>query len=183
MNLEIPFYGQLNNEIPEEKQRQVCGICCVKMILDYLDKKDNDANDLIKEGELIKAFDEDLKIWKHEGLVRVLRNHGVLAYPQEFRSVFVNLETNEFEENENEPALIQKGVEKIINEIERGRPVVASVAKGFSDNTDSHLILIKGYEKNGDIKMYVHDPLVGDDREITLEYFLQYWRRFTIFVD
>lgn len=182
MNLEVPFYSQLNDEIDVSLQRQICGISCVKMVLEYYFPKEVfNIDNLIKEAELIKAFDAVNNIWIHDGLVRILRNHSLTAYAQEFRSVKVDLMTGEFLENENEPHILEKGIEKIIDSINDEKPVIVSVAKGFSDNRDSHLVLIKGYKKNDDLIFYVHDPLMGDDREVTLEYFLQYWRKFVIF--
>lgn len=181
-NLEVPFYSQNNDEIPEEKQRQLCGLCCVKMILDFYNPdEENNILDLIKEAELIEAFDKQKQIWSHEGLVRVMRNHGVLAYAQEFRSVKVDLQTGEFLENENQKQLLQKGVEKIIFRIKKGYPIIASMREGFGTNTDSHLVVIKGFKKADGISLIINDPLDGPDMTISLDYFLEFWRKFVIF--
>ena len=182
MNLEIPFYSQLNDEIPVEKQRQLCGICCVKMILDFYEPEiKHEIQDLIREAELIEAYDAKQDMWSHEGLVRIMRNHGVLAYNQEFRSVKVDLDSGEFLENENQKDLLQKGIEKIIFRIKKGYPVIASVKANFGENIDNHLIVIKGFKKEDEISLIINDPLGVPDTIVTLDYFLEFWRKFVIF--
>lgn len=182
MNLELPFYSQLNDEIPVEKQMQLCGLCCVKMILDFYEPEiEHKIQDLIKETELIGAYDVEKDMWSHEGLVRVMRNHNVLAYPQEFRSVKVDLESEEFHENDNQKYLLQQGIEKIIFRIKKGYPVIASVAPNFGGNNQNHLIVIKGYKKTEEISLIINDPLDGPDKIVTLDYFLEFWRKFAIF--
>jgi hypothetical protein len=194
MKLEVPFFSQLNNEISEDLQRQSCGICCVKMVIDYFAVKNKNKknatkvdsapiSDLMKEGELIEAYNPSVEngVWTHEGLVRILRNHGVPAYAQEFRSVGVNLETGEFEDNENQKDLLQIGIEKILFRLKKGYPVIASVREGFSENKVTHLIVITGFEKDDSVSFIINDPLRNEETVVTLEHFLEYWRKFVIF--
>jgi uncharacterized protein YvpB len=187
MNLEVPFFSQLNNGIPDVFERQSCGICCVKMLLDYYNKEKNEKKieilDLIKEGELIKAFDRQINngVWVHDGLAKILRNHGIPAYVQEFRSVKVNLDTENFEENENQKDLLQIGIEKILLRLKKGYPVIASVEAGFGSNTSTHMIVISGYKKDDEVSFIINDPLEDSEKEISLEYFLEFWRKFVIF--
>ena len=93
--IQIPYFSQLDDSIENFNKNQTCGISCVKMVLDfYLPNQKNDINDLIKEGVLIKAYDPNFLggVWVHDGLVRILRNHGIAAYSQEFRSVKVDID-------------------------------------------------------------------------------------------
>lgn len=174
--MQVPFYTQLNDEISDDVlvQRRACGICCVKMILGYYDI-DISVQDLIAEGKFAQAYDEEKDLWTHEGLVRILRNHGVKSYAQEFRSQKIDLETGEVEEKDN---LLEAGYEKIIEEVNHDRPVIVSVKKGFSENTDSHMILVVGGD---DSRLIIHDPLTNPYVEIEKDKFMEYWRKFAIF--
>jgi hypothetical protein len=187
MKNQINFFSQLDPSVPEEWQRQICGLACVKMIIDSNEEKPIDIQNLIKEGKLIEAYDPEINngLWTHEGLVRILRNHGILSYAQEFRAVDVNLDSGEMVPSKIEEHMMQKGMEKIMRFAKKERPVIASVKAGFSQNSDSHLILIKGFKaENGNNQpvFIVNDPLVGEDLEISFDHFLKYWKKFVIFV-
>ena len=79
--LNIPFFSQLDPTVPVEHQRHVCALACIKMIFD-LHNKGIDFEILYQEalivGNQVQAG------WTHETIIRILRNHGILAYRQEF---------------------------------------------------------------------------------------------------
>jgi hypothetical protein len=184
----MKYFSQLDETVPEDKQRNICGAVCVKMILDYKNPESEiDINDLIKEGEMIVAFDiETGGLWSHEGLVRLLRNHGESCYPQEFRSVFANLETGQFETSDHEEELMQRGIEKIMRFVKRKKPVIASFKTGFTENTKSHLVVIKDIktnEKSNSPVFIINDPVAGENIEISIDHFLKYWKKMAIFVN
>jgi len=185
--LQIPYFSQLDETIKKIKKQQACGICCVKMVLDYyLPSQKNNINDLIQEGMVIKAYNPDLLggVWVHEGLVRILRNHGIAAYSQEFKSMKVELGGAEEEgniarpNNEIETSLVNFGMEKIKKCLENNEPVIVSVLPNFAKNQDSHLVIIKGFENN---QLIFTDPFSGDDLFFTEEHFLNFWKKLAIF--
>jgi hypothetical protein len=187
MKIDLKFFSQLDNKIPENFQRQSCGLCCVKMLIDYYNPQTEiEISNLLKEAELIGAYDTKINngVWTYEGLVRLLRNHNVLSYDQEFRSVKVDLEKGEFLKNENQTDFIHAGLSKIVKNIKNKKPIIVSVKAGFSDNVDSHLVVLNGIEEKSNFLqsiLFVNDPLVGPDIEMTLEYFLKFWRKMAIF--
>ena len=181
--LDIPYTCMHSNAIPEEWHIRVCGLACIKMILDYRDIETS-LMDLLSEGQTIGAYNPSIG-WDHNGLVRLLRNHGVLAYPQEFRSVKVDVNSGESVESSVENDFIEKGISKIKESIDKENPVMVSVKAGFGDNGSPHLILITGYE---DDDFIYHDPNNSDGEikkahVVSKERFIEYWRLFGIFVD
>ena len=185
--MDIKYFSQKDNEVPVDLQRSICGLACVKMIVDFYHPEENQSiTDLIKEGNLIGAYDKKLELWIHDGLVRILRNHGISSYAQEFKSIEVDLENKTYKKSQYSDELMQKGIEKIMRFVKRNKPVITSFKEGFGENTDSHLVLIKDYKTakgNQNPIFIIHDPISGPDIEVNLEHFLKYWRKFTIFVN
>ena len=184
MKLSVPYYSQFDAiKIPEWKERG-CAVTCLKMCLDFA-KPDAipSIDDLIKEGEIINGYTPNIG-WRHEGLVRLAHNHGIPAYPEEFRSVEVNLSDKTFSKSKFEKDLIDKGVLRIRDSIDRSVPAIVSI----STNLGFHQIVIIGYEDNvGEVSgFFVHDPdnRTGEKKEVfvTLTDFLKQWRNFAIFV-
>ncbi len=182
--LKIPYFSQLDNKITKNSRKQSCGICCVKMTLDFLNPDNNyRVENLIKEATLIKAFDEEKLLWTHEGLVRILRNHGVLAYQQEFKAVIVDLLAETFNINENQQDFTKRGVDKIKEKIDSGKPVIVSVTAGFNRNKDDHMIIINGYEDSPEDSFYITDPQDEKFQVVTVGKFLEHWKKLAIFID
>lgn len=174
-------YSQLNSEIDEKWQRSACGIVCVKMVLDYFyPEKSHSIADLISEGVIVKAYDG---MWSHSGLSLILRNHGVLAYNQEFKSHTIDLNSKKGAPSEYAKDFRQYGLQKIKEEVRKGRPVIISVAKNFSQNESSHLVVVADYlEKDGETIFVIFDPIMSDGgTQITEEYLLSFWRDMAIF--
>lgn len=186
MKLQINHFSQYDPKILPSQQNKSCGICSVKIVLDFLfPAETHQIDNLIHEAVIIKAFDQNLKggMWTHEGLVRVLRNHGTLAYPQEFKSVTVNLDDKTFSENSNKDIFIKSGIEKIKSKLEEGKPVIASVTSGFNKNRDDHMVVISGYENSREPLFYITDPQDENLEKVTLETFLKHWKKLAIFID
>lgn len=180
MQLDIPFFSQLDNQVPEELRRSVCAIACIKMILDY--KNGNiDFLTILKEAEWIGQ--KDKAGWTHEVLVRVLRNHNVLAYRQEFVAHSINLDTQSALEADQTPRFCEEGIDKIKRSIDSNNPVMVSVKAGFSQNKEDHIILIIGYTQDS---LIIFDPILHTDQNpqtVSLNRFKEYWKKLAIFVE
>jgi uncharacterized protein YvpB len=183
IQLEVPFWSQKHNVDNEEHIDNSCGIVCVKMVLSFAQKESGDIDELIKEGYIVGG-----KVdvgWNHETLLRVLRNHGVLAYRQEFISHKVDLDSEKGTENSEQTKIFRKnGIEKIKGSIDYGFPVITSVRAGFGENGSDHLVLIVGYD---DENFYVNDPqrkgMEKDPIRVSIEKFDEYWKGLTIFTE
>lgn len=181
--LNIPFYAQ-REIVAESEKNGACGVVCVKMILDFLHNTQYDVDDLIKEGYIVGG--KESAGWNHEALVRVLRNHGVRAYTQEFishdvpdlnasRGVLHPERTSQF---------VEFGINKIKKTIEAGLPVMTSVKPGFGANESAHVILIVGYDEEN---FYINDSQRPSSEKYPLvcpiERFKEFWKGLTVFVE
>jgi hypothetical protein len=183
--LNIPFFSQLNKEVPQQLQRSVCTVACLKMILDYK-KVPNTFADILKEIEIIGG--REISNWNHETFVRLLRNHGILSYRQEFFGQTIDLHTLEVTHAEHCERFESEGLVKIKEQIKKGNPVIVSVFAGFSQDHSSkksinmvnHVILITGFD---DEYLYVNDPIFDTSTRVTFSHFMNYWRRLAIFVE
>ena len=112
VQLEVPFYSQKDNVYKEEYVNNSCGIVCVKMVLAFAQKDSGDIDDLVQEGYIVGGT--EAAGWNHETLVRVLRNHEVLAYRQEFKSHNVDLDSKQGTDDEKQTKYFKElGIEKI----------------------------------------------------------------------
>jgi len=185
----VPYISQFSKEFAEEWHYSACGIACVAMLLGYYNLEDINPMRLVNEGVAIGGYKG--QGWFHEALVRLLRNHGVNAYAQEFRSVDISSDYKTFSPSILEPKLIEKGIEKIIKEIDAGHPVMASVDEHFNTNLEKHIILIVGYDfSNGQEKLIVHDSRGLDHAgvheafeamPVDIAKFVKFWRKFAVF--
>jgi hypothetical protein len=184
MKLSVPYYSQFDEiKIPEWKERG-CAVACLKMCLDFARPNEiPPIDDLIKEGEVINGYEPNVG-WKHEALVRLAHNHGVLAYPEEFRSIKVDIDSKSFSESSFEKNLLDRGIERIKNSIDNNIPAIVSI----QTNLGFHQVVVVGYEDRlGDIiGFFVNDPdnrsTEKKDLFVSLADFLKQWRKFAIFV-
>lgn len=185
MKLDIPFFSQLDIQVPQELQRSVCSIACIKMIFDYKNIQKS-FDDIYKEAEIIGG--RETSGWSHETMVRLLRNHGVLSYRQEFFGHTINIKTLETLHSKHSEKFEQEGFEKIKKTIIEGNPVIVSVFAGFSQDVENkksinmvnHIILITGFD---DEYLFVNDPIFNVSTKVTQKHFMNYWRRLAVFVE
>jgi len=180
MQLEVPFFSQLDEQVPEELRRSVCAIACIKMILEYK-KVECDFLKVLKEAEWIG--EKDPAGWTHEVLVRVLRNHTVLAYRQEFVAHSIDVSTQSAVVAQHTPEFVEQGIGKIKKNIDAGNSVMVSVIAGFSENREDHVVLITGYTEDS---FSILDPILHAEQNptiISIETFKTFWKRLAIFVE
>ena len=182
----VPYISQYSDSIEHDWQNRSCGIACVAMLLGYYNLEDISPMKLINEGVSIGGYCSHG--WFHESLVRLLRNHGINAYAQEFRSVNVSPEQKPFEISPLETKMIDEGVAKIIHEIDADHPVMVSVAPGFNTNKENHLVLIIGYDfSDKKEKFLIHDPDAATEKQahsemsVDIAQIRKFWRKFAIF--
>jgi hypothetical protein len=161
------------------------------MVLDFYraDQKEIEITDLIKEGQRIDGYTEKYG-WDHECLVRLLRNHGLASYRQEFKSLEIDSLTGGVSTSDFANKLGDFGCKKIRQQIESGQPVLVSVLKRFAEPNTFHMVLVVGFETSEDrIKgFYCDDPeakdaSIGQNIFVPLEDFMSAWRLLAIFVD
>jgi uncharacterized protein YvpB len=178
--LDIPFFSQLDSSVPTEHQRHVCALACIKMIFDWKNKG-IDFETIYQEAKIIGNQVE--AGWTHETIIRLLRNHEVLAYRQEFLGHAINFETRKGEVAGHTKEFVEKGIIKIKKSIDEGNPVFVSVKANFSQNKEDHVVLVIGYTETDFI---FHDPILNSEKTplvYSIETFKTFWKNFAIFVE
>jgi uncharacterized protein YvpB len=184
MKLDIPFYSQYSEDIETNWQNKVCAVVCIKMMLDYFGIK-IETNDLVKEGLLIskelekkdRAYDgyTEQYGWGHEVLVMLLRNKNISAYRQEFKNI------------DNPELFLEEGINKIINNIKAGLPVLVSLAKDINNpKTSGHMVVISGIDEAKGF--YINDPeekdgVSGKNKFVDISDFKKSWKKLAIFIE
>ena len=178
--LNIPFFSQLDSSVSREYQRHVCTIACLKMIFDFKGKSLS-FDDIYQEAMFVRGT--RVNVWNHETLVRILRNHAVLAYQQEFIGHNIDITNQIAYIAEHVDFFTEKGIDKIKKSIDDDNPVCVSVKKGFSQNKEDHMVLIVGYTQK---ELFILDPIVPleqNPKKINIEDFKKFWKGLTIFVE
>ena len=159
------------------------------MILDSYSEDKLSFQDIFTEVTAIGGYDEKYG-WNHEALVRVLRNHGVNAYRQEFKSRKIDLENKTEQISDYEKELINFGVKKIVKSLEKGFPVLVSVLRHFKEQGTMHSVLVVGFEKADEnvSGLYFNDSDIKNEQEnrqifIGLDDFIEAWRQLAIFIE
>lgn len=187
--LNVPYYSQRDVENKEWKDRS-CAIVCLKMILDYhLEVELPSVWDLIREGVMIDGVDENSD-WKQDSIVMLLRNHGLSAYRQEFKSFEINIESGKGIPGEYSEKMLTGGINKIVDNLNSDKPVLASVSKMFGDENIFHMVVLVGFEKdgNGEVKGFYYNDSdyeieQGKALFVDIEIFKKHWRRLSIFIE
>jgi hypothetical protein len=189
MKLNVPYYSQRTDVVEPEWRAHSCLVISAKMVAEFLGIKKIPADDWIKEGTYIGAYDG--KFWKHEGVVRLLRNHGLFAYAQEFKTVDVDIKSGDMNESKLSEEFEQKGIEKIIKKLDEGIPSIVSIFKYFTEKDRHHAIVIIGFDMDAEGKvkgLYYHDPEMkeeggGKDLYVEIDKFVNGWKKLAIFLE
>ena len=75
MKLAVPYYSQRVDVLDPEWKYRSCGICAIKMAMEFLGGEKISADDLIKEGLKINAYLKNVG-WIHQGLAELAKKHG-----------------------------------------------------------------------------------------------------------
>ena len=186
--LYVPFVSQYSVPRDEDGLSRACGMACVKKVIDFYQGETQPLADYMKEGKMIRdAFIPGVG-WNHKGLVAILRNHGVGAYSEEFRSVFNDIESGAVMPSPLESDHVERGIRKISHEVQYGRPVIVSGVKQWKEKDKFHDMIILGVEKKRDeiLGFYYHDPddenKDGRNQFVDIQTFRDCWRKFAIFI-
>ena len=189
--LDVPYCSQHLDIADENWRPRACGIACLKMVMDFHAERAKreipSADELLKENEFIGGFGSFGS--EHESLVMIARNYGLRAYRQEFKSAVNDFANAKVNRSPFENELAEEGIAKIIRKLEAGSPVIVSVLKNFSEEDKFHLVVLTGFEKEGDelSGFYYHDPdsfdgEKGKHKFVPADTFRKHWRKMAIFI-
>lgn len=160
--LNVPYYSQRLDVLDSEWKWRSCGICALKMAMEFLGEVKISADNLIKEGLKINAYLKNVG-WIHQGLVDIAKRHG---FKNSFRKEWPEDKKNE-------------AIKYLVEFLEKEIPVLASV----KNKEEGHLALIVGAEMKSDLPegFYIHDPDAynredGAFKFLNLLKFLEIWK-------
>jgi len=186
--LYVPFVSQYSAPRDEDGLSRSCGMACVKKVVDFVYGDSESLTKYVEEGKMVRnAYIPGIG-WNHTGLVAILRNHGIGAYNEEFKSILNDVETQQilpgpFQENH-----LERGIKKIAREVQHGRPVIVSAIKQWQEIDKPHNVVVLGVERNREniLGFYYHDPddenIPGNNKFVDIDTFRKHWRRFAIFI-
>jgi len=175
MKLDVPYYSQKVDVTDSEWKNRACGIVCLKMVLDFYDRRTPSLDELIKLGVASGAHGKSG--WIHKGLIDIASRFSFVIESREFKS-----------DNKTE-ALSKDGIKQIVKSLKEGAPVFASVVKQFKYSDKFHMVVLVGFEGDEENPegFYYHDPdadttEVGKNLFVSMETFKKHWRKMAIFV-
>ncbi len=184
MKLDIPFYSQYSEDVEKNWQTKACAVVCVKMVLGYFGIE-TETRDLINEGLFIsKELEKRNRThdgyteqygWGHELLVILFRNNSTSSYRQEFKS------------KDNLDIFLESGINKIIDNIKAGLPVLVSLAKDINNpKTSGHMVVVSGIDEGKGF--FINDPeakteIDGGNKFVDISDFKKSWEKLAIFVE
>ncbi len=166
--LSVPYYSQFLDLDNKMDMLTSCGMTCVKMLLDYYNIKSLSLNELVTKGKTEGGYGKSG--WVHDYFVNLL--------------ISFNLESHREEKINTE-----EEIKEIKISLDKGNPIICSVAKRLFDKRMFHMILLIGYEAsdNGEVLgFYYHNPEstsreAGRDCYVSIADFAEYWRHMAIF--
>lgn len=187
--LDVPYYSQYQNVLEEKWRSRACGVACAKMVVKYFQPSNDESIDaLIDEGVRIGGYKNE-EGWDHESIVRLLRNRGLFAYREEFKSQVLRAGETKGMPSIYDAKMAKAGIKKIYKMLKVGRPVIVSVDAGFGENNSSHLVVLVGFDldDSGEVSGFVFndpDAKTGIKKNIFVDIgkFERYWRRMCVFV-
>jgi len=169
MKLDVPYYSQFLDVNDPYWMPRACGMCCLKMVLDFFGEKTPPLLEMCRTGEKEGGYSKHG--WFHDYLLKVARGYGLEA-----------------ERGEKIGEIM--GLQKIHDELKDGRPVIVSVSKHSLGQNKFHMVLLTGYEENENgtvFGFYYNDPeslYVEEGKGLfaDIKDFKRDWRRMAIFI-
>ncbi|MDB5260691.1 MAG: hypothetical protein JWN37_922 [Candidatus Nomurabacteria bacterium] len=161
LKLEVPYYSQYIDISDPFWMLRGCGAVSLKMVLDFHRVPTPDLVMLCNELKDRGGYHME-NGWIHDQLVEYVCEKGMHAERKEGLT----------------------SLKEILNSLENGNPVIASVEKRVLEQKRFHMIVVTGYE-NGMI--IYHDPEYtnkerGQNRSCTQAEFMNYWRGMVILI-
>jgi hypothetical protein len=198
--LNVPYYSQFDERfgLTPEWQQRACGILAVKMVVDFWqgsEAPEVPLQELLNEANVVggrNSFGD----WLHSTLVMVARHRGYKAWrrgwmlSEDGRTRFEAEGADDTTLYQVDKQQREEAYHSLVQALEKGSPVLVSVAKNFAEVEKPHIIVLTGYRLSPDGQIqgyYYNDPSgqYGVERKnlfCNLDRFQQYWRFQGIFI-
>lgn len=180
MKLNVPYHSQFLEVEDFHWNIRSCSGACTAMALEYLTGRKIDILEFMKEAERFGGYDK-INGMGHDYVINFLEKEGLKAWRYKNILKRDTLDT----------------VDSVVEELEKGNPVIVSINKYILEQKKFHLILLIGLEKDEDgnaTHFYYHEPeatvisveddknVGGANRCVDIETFKKCWRGKAIFV-
>jgi predicted double-glycine peptidase len=157
----VPFYSQFQDISLVEWQKLGCGVASLAMVVNYYKPDSASVMALLNQGIASGAYQDGVG-WKHRELAALTNDYGL------------SNQVHDFYKLSNEAAF-----DKFLELLKDG-PVIVSIHNKFDPRaTLGHIVVATGYE-NGYV--IYNDPTYGPEKRISLDCFLNGWKRRLIVV-
>lgn len=180
MILPVPYHSQFLEVHDYEWNIRSCSGTCVAMTLEYFTGEKLDILSYMKEAEGQGGYSR-LNGASHDYIISFFEKKGLKSW--------------RYKNEATKDTLTDTNL--LVEELEKGNPVIVSVEKRTLEQKKFHMILLIGFEKdtNGQVTyLYYHEPeattvsvegdtrVGGKDRKVPLATFMDAWRGRAIFV-
>jgi len=167
MKLNVPFYTQYADDVPQEWRARACGIAVLKMALAYQHRASGEEipsiRQLIEEGVASGGYMDSVG-WRHDALVLIANKYGVHAYRKEYKDDK------------------RGGIEELKQALKQETVPAVSVSTNHNNASTFHLVALTGYDGDG---FSYNDPArnveEGKSKYISYADFERLWRGLVIF--
>lgn len=175
----VPYYSQYDESLDEHWQKRVCGLVCLKMVLDFYGSQTPDLKDFLKLALEKEAY-HNPNGWIHDKLLEIAKDFGRKeAHRKEYKS----------QDEREQELLLENGISEIVFYLGQNKPVIVSAVKKFEFKDKFHQVVLVGLESDdmGNLLgFYYHDSDYlneeGKNLFVSLEKFNEYWRKMAIFI-
>lgn len=191
--IDVPYLSQFNDLSDVEWQGRACGVTCLAMVLAYYEGEARPIKALIDLGTELKAYNSNYD-WYDSGLCSIANQLGYTAFRRRWALSKIDTEffaTEGRTEADNEAydaQAVKEGLYTLERTLRLGTPVIVSVSKNFDEHNKGHLVVLTGYEKDGEklAGFYYNDPNSRGkklkDEYAHLELFLEHWKKRGVFI-
>lgn len=182
--LNVPLVNQRTDTGSSKWAKKTCGICSLKMILDfYYDRSKNTTLEKkLKSISVSNLIEKGLKRhgyltgvgWKHKALVELASEYDVKV---NFQKIFPKTHKEK-----------TKKLKFIDRNIKDNKPVIVSIFYRFDYNNGGHLVVINGirFSSKGTAGYYIQDPdpsFRGSNYFVSKKELLAGWRGGVIWLE
>ena len=180
MKLNVPYHSQFLEVEDYHWNIRSCSGACTAMVLEFLIGKKIDILEFMKQAEADGGYNK-INGMNHDYIINFFESEGLKSWR------YKNPETKD----------ILDTIDPVVEQLEKGNPVIVSINKIILEQKKFHLILLIGLEKNNNGEVthfYYHEPeativnveddqaVGGADRKVDVETFKKCWRGKAIFI-
>lgn len=166
--IDVPYFSQYLSVNDTEQSVRACGMTCAYMVLSYYKTAVPPLNEMVERGIREKGLSPSG--WVHDYFVELFKSSGLESFREE--------------------RMLDRDVQKFVEAIAKGEPVIVSAERRIFDQRSFHMVVLTGFKKNeaGELEgFFYHDPASLHPEKaqhlfVSLSVFYLSWRKMAIFI-